>query len=138
MKGIEKFIVIGAIALGFIAGVNGTLMITAPETWYWLVPGVPDRGPFNQHFIRDIGIIYLLSGAAYIYGALHASSRVLLWVVPTAWFVAHGIFHIWEVLVGICGPASLLEDFGGVYLTAMIGVLLIFLERRQRSKAENV
>ncbi|MDP2713772.1 hypothetical protein [Rheinheimera sp.] len=40
-----------ALLLGLAALVNGSFMTIAPETWYWLVPGVPDRGPFNQHFL---------------------------------------------------------------------------------------
>ena len=36
---------------------NGLFMLVAPMPWYNLVPGVTDTGFFNQHFIRDIGII---------------------------------------------------------------------------------
>ena len=36
---------------------NGLFMLLAPSTWYHFVPGVTHTGPFNQHFIRDIGLI---------------------------------------------------------------------------------
>ena len=37
--------------------VNGLFMLVAPAVWYDAVPGVTDTGFFNQHFIRDIGMI---------------------------------------------------------------------------------
>lgn len=119
-----------AVLLGLAALGNGVFMTLAPETWYWLVPGVPDRGPFNPHFVRDIGMIYLLIGVAFIYGAIYLRHRLTLWLMPTAWLVAHALFHIWEVLVGICGPESLIEDFAGVTLPALLALGLVYLSGR--------
>ncbi|OKY27182.1 MULTISPECIES: hypothetical protein [Thalassotalea] len=124
-----------AILLGLFAFVNGVLMTFSPDTWYWLVPGVPDRGPFNQHFIRDIGIIYLLIGIAFIYGALLKKHSVDLWVVPTLWLTGHAIFHIWEVYAGICNPEALIDDFAGVIFPAMIAIGLIYLTHRTSKNA---
>ena len=115
-----------ALLLGLAALGNGVFMTVAPESWYWMVPGVPDRGPFNQHFVRDIGFIYMLIGAVFIYGAIYTKHRLQLWVLPTAWLVLHAIFHIWEVVVGICGPESLVEDFGGVTLPALLAAGLVY------------
>ncbi len=44
-------------------------MLAVPADWYFAVPGVTTTGPFNQHFIRDIGLIFVLIGVAYIWGA---------------------------------------------------------------------
>jgi len=115
-----------AILLGVAMLGNGVFMAIAPESWYWLVPGVPDRGPFNQHFVRDIGFIYVLIGAAFGYGAIYTRHRFQLWLMPTAWLVLHAIFHVWEVLVGICGPEALIVDFGGVTLPALLGLGLLY------------
>lgn len=115
-----------ALLLGVATLGNGVFMTLAPESWYWLVPGVPDRGPFNQHFVRDIGIIYTLIGGVFVYGALYWQHRLQLWFVPTAWLVGHAIFHVWEVVTGICGPESLIEDFGGVTLPALLALWLLY------------
>jgi len=115
-----------AILLGLVTLANGVFMTVAPESWYWLVPGVPDRGPFNQHFVRDIGINYMLIGAAFNYGAMYEKHRLLLWLMPTAWLAGHAIFHVWEVLVGICEPESLIVDFGGVTVPALLAMGLIY------------
>src|SRR3546814_1983115 len=51
---------------GLFLSANGIFMLVAPLTWYELVPGVTDTGFFNQHFVRDIGIIQLFLGVAFI------------------------------------------------------------------------
>ncbi len=123
---VEKVITATASLLGLLALGNGVFMTLAPESWYWQVPGVPDRGPFNQHFVRDIGIHYALIGAAFIFGAFVTRHRVALWVLPTAWLAGHALFHVWEVAVGICGPEALVVDFAGVTLPALLGMGLIY------------
>ncbi|MCF6437610.1 hypothetical protein [Pseudoalteromonas sp. MMG022] len=116
-----------ALLLGVLAVANGTFMILAPEPWYWLVPGVPDRGPFNQHLVRDIGINYLLIGVAFVLGCTFERFRLALWFYPAAWLLGHGIFHIWEVLVGLCSPIFLAIDFLGVTLPALLSVYLTYV-----------
>ncbi|MDO6427330.1 hypothetical protein Q4489_09915 [Thalassotalea sp. 1_MG-2023] len=101
-----------------------------PETWYWLIPGVPERGSFNQHFVRDIGIIYQLIGIAFIYGALFKKNSVDLWLIPTLWLVGHAVFHIWEIFVGICNPEAFIEDFAGVTLPALVAIMLTYLTHK--------
>ena len=41
--------------LPVLLGLNGAFMLVAPGPWYETVPGVTGTGPFNPHFIRDIG-----------------------------------------------------------------------------------
>ncbi len=123
-----------ALLLGLGGLANGVFMAVAPEAWYWAVPGVPDRGPFNQHFVRDIGFIYMLIGMAFTYGAIYAKHRLVLWMLPTAWLVCHAVFHVWEVVVGICGPESLIEDFGGVTFPALLSLALLYGSYRDRAR----
>ncbi|HEX5998323.1 MAG TPA: hypothetical protein VFZ16_02820 [Hyphomicrobiaceae bacterium] len=113
-----------AILMGLAALANGTFMLVAPEPWYFAVPGVTDTGPFNQHFIRDIGLIFLFVGTAFLLGAAKPHYRLVLWAAPTLWLAAHALFHFWEVAVGICGPSVLVRDFPAVTLPAIIGALL--------------
>lgn len=126
----DKLIAGIALLLGFLMLANGSWQLVAPEGWYWAIPGVPDRGPFNQHFVRDIGIVYALTGIGLILGAVQPSQRVGYWWAPALWLVGHALFHVWEVLAGICGPASLLQDFAGVMLPALIAVALLMYARR--------
>jgi hypothetical protein len=103
---------------------NGLFMLVAPAQWYYLVPGVKETGSFNQHFIRDIGIIQIFLGAAFAIGAIRPSLRDALWGAATLWLLAHALFHFWEVAVGICAPSALVRDFPAVTLPALIGVVM--------------
>ncbi len=47
-----------AVLMGLAAAANGLLMLESPAQWYLWVPGVTTTGPYNQHFIRDIGLIF--------------------------------------------------------------------------------
>ena len=115
-----------AILLGTGAILNGAYMLWSPADWYIAVPGVTTTGPFNQHFIRDIGLIFLLVGIAYLTGAAKPPYRVALWVTPTLWLWGHALFHAWEVAVGICGPAALARDFPAVTLPALLGSAIAY------------
>ena len=61
--------------------------------------------------------------------------RLSYWWAPTFWLTGHALFHIWEVLVGICGPWSLLEDFAGVTLPALLTLSLLDYARRHTDTA---
>jgi hypothetical protein len=113
-----------ALALSAAAEANGLFMLASPELWYFAVPGVTDTGPFNQHFVRDIGLIFLFIGTAFLAGVMLPRYRIVLWLAPTLWLWGHALFHFWEVAVGICGPAVLVRDFPAVTLPAIIGTVL--------------
>jgi hypothetical protein len=127
-----------AVLLGILSGANGVYMLVSPQDWYFAVPGVTDTGPFNQHFVRDIGLIFLLISGALVVGAARPHSRVLLWSAATIWLSGHALFHFWEVAVGICSPSVLPRDFPAVTLPAIIGVALTFWAIRQHRTAKAV
>ena len=81
-------------------------MLVTPLTWYDFVPSVTDTGFFNQHFIRDIGIIQLFLGVAFGIGMIRPERRIGLWAAATLWLIAHAVFHLWEVAVGISNMAT--------------------------------
>lgn len=110
---------------------NGLFMLVAPLTWYELVPGVTDTGFYNQHFIRDIGIVQLFLGVAFAIGLFRPERRIGLWAAATAWLVAHALFHFWEVAVGICAPSAIPRDFPAVTLPALIGLALVLWALRR-------
>lgn len=109
---------------GLFLSVNGIVMLVAPLAWYESVPGVTDTGFFNQHFVRDIGIVQLFLGVAFGAGIIRPERRIGLWAAATAWLAAHAAFHLWEVAVGICSPSAILRDFPAVTLPAIFGAAL--------------
>ncbi len=128
-----------AVGLGIVLGMlfvaNGSYMLVAPENWYWAIPGVAERGGFNQHFVRDIGIIYVLTGSAFVAGALLPAARLSLWAGATLWHVGHALVHLWEVAAGIGGPEALAQDLAGVSVPSLLGIALVVVARRGRARA---
>jgi uncharacterized protein YjeT (DUF2065 family) len=124
--------ILGA-ALGLGLAANGLYMLVNPANWYFLVPGVTTTGPFNQHFLRDIGLIYLMTGAALVVGALRPRDRAVLWSAAAFWHAGHALFHFWEVSVGICGPSALARDFPAVTLPTLVMAALAAWSVRERA-----
>lgn len=113
-----------AVLLGLALIANGIFMLATPEVWYLAVPGVTTTGPFKQHFVRDIGLIFLFLGAAFLIGVARPDLRVVFWTASSIWLSGHALFHFWEVAVGICSASALPRDFPAVTLPALIGIAL--------------
>lgn len=133
----RKILLPAAVLLGAASLANGTFMLVSPLGWYFAVPGVTTSGPFNQHFVRDIGLVFLFVGTAFLFGAARPRHRVVLWATASLWLAGHALFHVWEVAVGICGPSDLVRDFPAVSLPALLGLALTWwaLQREQAVRA---
>jgi hypothetical protein len=119
-----------ATLFGLLLAANGLFMLAAPMAWYDTVPGVPTTGPFNQHFLRDIGLIFVLLGGAMLVGVFRPAMRIVLWGAVAVWLAGHAAFHVWEVLVGICAPSALARDFPAVSMPAIIAAALFLWAAR--------
>ncbi len=118
-----RYLVLGMVWFNvLLAGWLSIHMLYDPEGWYYFVPGVTDTGFFNQHFIRDIGIIQGFIAIAFVVGIYRTDKRIELWAAATLWLIAHGAFHLWEVAVGICSGSVIIRDFPAVSLPAIFGV----------------
>ena len=110
--------------LGAGAIANGLFMLWYPADWYFAIPGVTTTGPFNPHFVRDIGLVFLGIGIAFVLGAARPASRATLWGSAALWLSGHALFHLWEVAAGLCGPSALVRDFPAVTLPALLSITL--------------
>lgn len=107
---------------------NGAVMIAAPEWWYGATPGVTGTGPFNPHFVVDVGIAFFGSGLMIGWGAAGAGWRLIL--AGAAFPVGHALFHIVGFLDGdVHGPVWV-EVFG-VILPAVAALWLAAAMRAQ-------
>jgi len=108
--------ILGTLMIG-----NALFMVLLSRRWYETVPGVQAAGPFNAHFVIDIGLVYLSCGAFLLVGA--ARKVPLLVVAGSIWPFLHGVFHGLEWLVhGIPAASALLAEGLGVVLPALAGM----------------
>ena len=90
---------IAAGLIGALSAINGLSMLAAAERWYEQTPGVSDTGPFNAHFVADIGAAYLIGGAALMARAW----REAYWpaaIAAAMFFIAHALIHLAGILAG--------------------------------------
>ena len=97
-----------------VALANGLFMLVRPLDWYGFVPTVPFTGPYNGHFVRDIGAAYLACGLMLGWALGDVRGRWLGLVAGGLWLAVHAGIHIYEVSVGICGPGIFWADAPGV------------------------
>ncbi len=117
----------GLISLG-----NAAWMLAAPLHWYHELPAaVPDFGPFNPHFVRDIGCAFATIGVALVWAALAPQRRFTLAVVGTFFYVAHAALHVFDTLREAVELEHVLLDFPGVYLPALLLIAATVSARRR-------
>jgi len=104
-------------------GLNGLAMLLAGRWWYGAVPGVTATGPFNPHFVKDIGAAYLTVGAAFAWLAAARTEPARGAALAGAAFLSlHGLIHLAEAVGDPTGLADLARDFPAVILPAIVAV----------------
>lgn len=69
---------------------TGLYLIVLPETFYATAPGVVDTGPYNMHFVRDVGFAFSVSALRIAYGVRRNNKPLV--VFGSAWLALHGLF----------------------------------------------
>lgn len=93
-------LIVYACALVLIA--TGLVMLFHGPLWYAITPGVMMTGPYNAHFVLDIGFAFLTSGLVLAVGGWMGSRSLM--IAGLSWPALHAALH----LVGLVtmGPAS--------------------------------
>ena len=121
--------------LAITMGANGVVMLAAGQWWYGAVPGVTMTGPFNAHFVKDIGAAYLVTGLAFAGLALRPTAFWRGAAAAGALFLTlHAGIHLAEAVNDPMGLAHLTRDFAGVILPALIAVWACFPYASQETR----
>jgi len=107
--------------LGLLAAANGVFMLLATAAWYASVPGVPNTGPFNAHFIRDIGAAFLVAGGSLVWFARDARARPAA-LASAAFFTLHTLVHLGDAMTGRESISQAMRDLPTVYLGALLAL----------------
>jgi len=111
---------------------NGIWMLVDPGNWYRDLPaGVPDFGPLNIHFVRDIGCAFVTVGVALVWGARRPALRLSLTLIATLFLVAHAVLHVHDSLRGVVESDHWWLDVPGVYAPALLLVAACVQMSRQ-------
>ncbi len=79
---------------------NGLFMLFAPSAWYAVVPGVSGTGPFNPHFVRDIGCAFLVVAIGFGWMAWVGERARPAAVAGTAFLGLHAMVHLADLVAG--------------------------------------
>lgn len=111
-------IVLSLFALGSLG--NGVWMLADPAGWYTDLPAaVPDTGPLNTHFVRDIGSAFLVMGTGLLVAAFRPALRLPLVALTSLFYWLHALVHVADTWSGRLPPSHWTIDFPGVYLPAL-------------------
>lgn len=105
MKHIGLIKRVAAALIGAGGATNGAIMLAAPALWYDGVPGLAHTGPFNPHFVADIGVAYLVASLALLARAW----RPRYWpaaIAGAAFMCGHAIIHVMDVVTERTGNVS--------------------------------
>lgn len=104
---------------------NGLWMLVAPADWYHDLPaGVPDTGPLNTHFVRDLGGAFLTVGVAAAAAALRPAMRRPVLAFATLFYVLHAAVHVRDLVTGHLHAGHWWIDLPGVFVPAILLVVL--------------
>jgi uncharacterized protein YjeT (DUF2065 family) len=118
-----------AIGLGLLLAANGFLMLFDPAQWYAMVPGVPETGPLNAHFVRDIGAAYVVTGVAIAWLAL--DTRAAPAALAGALFLTlHALVHVADAIAGRMHADHVATDLVAVFLPVAIALWLVLSSTR--------
>lgn len=91
--------------VGVFYAANGLYMVTMPETWFAAAPGAAATGPFNAHFVVDVGFAFLAGGLAFL--AFAWRPKLKLVAFGASGFLAfHALFHLANLMHGHMAHAA--------------------------------
>ena len=112
-----------AYGLGLGQAANGVVMLAAGQRWYESVPGVTMTGPYNPHFVADVGAAYFAAGLA----VAARGWRPAFWpaaVAGSAFFVLHALIHVAGLAQGHTHDAA--SDIALVIVPSIISLWVSF------------
>lgn len=71
---------------------TGLYIAVLPDDFYLNAPGAQETGPYNMHFLRDVGFAFITSSVAIGYG-VYANAKPVM-VFGSLWLLIHGLFHL--------------------------------------------
>ncbi|HEX7566913.1 MAG TPA: hypothetical protein VF396_27215 [Bradyrhizobium sp.] len=97
--------------------------------WYESVPGASETGPYNPHFVQDIGVAFLVAGLALAARVW----RPVYWpaaVAGAGFMAAHASIHLVAIVGG--HDHHIRFDLAAVVLPSALALYSAFPNRGER------
>lgn len=117
--------------LAVVLGANGLVMLFAGFWWYGAVDGVTETGPYNPHFVRDIGAAYLVAAAGLAWFAWRPRQGWPALAAGAGFLALHAGIHVYDAACGAAPAAMVARDFAGVFLPALLALLIAVTNRSE-------
>ena len=120
--------------LGAISAANGVFMFVAGQRWFETTPGVVFTGPYNAHFVQDVGAAFVAAGL----GLGATAWRARYWpaaVAGAGFLVLHAALHagmIAGMLLGLCQDRTWGLDLAGVIAPALLALVVALPRKGER------
>lgn len=117
---------------------NGVWMLADPAGWFTGIPAaVPDTGPFNPHFVRDVGVAYCVTGIGLAWCAQNLDRALPVLVGIVLFNAGHSVTHVADIIEGRLPASHWLIDIPGVFApTAALIAAGAILARRTPDRPE--
>jgi hypothetical protein len=120
--------------LGFLLVANGLFMLVDPAVWYAHVPAVPETGPLNAHFVRDIGCAYAVAGAALIGYAFEERLRAAA-LAGALFLTLHALVHVADAAAGRGHADHALVELVTVVAPAAVALWLVLASKKSKARS---
>jgi hypothetical protein len=114
--------------LGLIQLLTGLVILADPRFFYETVPGVAETGPFNHHFLDDVGCAFLVAGGGLVAFARDRQARPA-GIAGAAFLTLHALVHLADGLSGRETTEHLLSDLPILGGFALLGLWLTLTGR---------
>ena len=107
----------------------------APLNWYENFPGMgmkwlPVLGPFNEHFVKDVGAMYLALAALSALTIVYIANKTLVMVAAVSWSIfnlLHLIYHM--TMLGMYGTRDAVGNAVSLSLILLLSLALFIPNR---------
>ncbi len=108
-------------------------MLLFPRSWYADFPAdISHTGPFNPHFVRDLGVVYLVVALAFAWSARNVDQSWPVHLALMVFFVGHAFIHVLDIASARLPHSHWLIDAPGVFIPALIMIVLAVPRVRNR------
>lgn len=112
---------------------NGAWMEFAPASWYADFPAdVPDTGPLNPHFVRDVGLAFATCGVGLLWCAANLRRSYPVHLLVTFFVAGHALQHVVEIVTGHLPHSRWWEDMLAAFLPGVVMLVLALPAVRRR------